>query len=60
MPSASSPYPQVDLLDAIAARAALVHSAQNEGVEFQDDAVEEILRVTERYPYFIQEWGFHV
>jgi hypothetical protein len=53
-------YPQVDQLDATAARAALVNPANNEGVDFQDDAVEEILRVTERYPYFIQEWGFHV
>jgi hypothetical protein len=53
-------YPQVGQLDAIAARAALVHPAKNEGVDFQNDAVEEILRVTERYPYFIQEWGFHV
>jgi hypothetical protein len=53
-------YPQVDQLDAAAARAALVRPAKNEGVDFQDDAVEEILRVTERYPYFIQEWGFHV
>ena len=53
-------YPQVGQLDATAARAALVHPAKNEGVDFQDDAVDEILRVTERYPYFIQEWGFHV
>jgi hypothetical protein len=53
-------YPQVGQLDADAARAALVHPAKNEGVDFQADAVEEILRVTERYPYFIQEWGFHV
>jgi hypothetical protein len=53
-------YPQVGQLDATAAHAALVHPAKNEGVEFEDDAVEEILRVTERYPYFIQEWGFHV
>jgi hypothetical protein len=53
-------YPQVGQLDADAARAALVHPAKNEGVDFQPDAVEEILRVTERYPYFIQEWGFHV
>jgi AAA ATPase domain len=53
-------YPQVGQLDPTAASAALVHPAKNEGVEFQDDAVEEILRVTERYPYFIQEWGFHV
>jgi hypothetical protein len=53
-------YPQVGQLDPTAARAALVHPAQNEGVDFRDDAVEEILRVTERYPYFIQEWGFQV
>lgn len=53
-------YPQVGQLDATAACAALVHPAKNEGVDFQDDAVEEILRVTERYPYFIQEWGFYV
>jgi hypothetical protein len=53
-------YPQVGQLDAISARAALVHPAQNEGVDFQDGAVEEILRATERYPYFIQEWGFHI
>jgi AAA ATPase domain len=53
-------YPQVGQLDADAARAALVHPAKNEGVDFQADAVEEILRVTERYPYFIQEWGFQV
>ena len=53
-------YPQVGQLDADAARAALVHPAKNEGVDIQADAVEEILRVTERYPYFIQEWGFHV
>jgi hypothetical protein len=53
-------YPQVGQLDADAARAALAHPAKNEGVDFQADAVEEILRVTERYPYFIQEWGFHV
>jgi AAA ATPase domain len=53
-------YPEVGQLDAEAARAALVHPAKIEGVDFEDDAVDEILRVTERYPYFIQEWGFHV
>jgi hypothetical protein len=53
-------YPQVGQLDASAARSALVHPAKNEGVDFDHEVVEEILRVTERYPYFIQEWGFHV
>jgi hypothetical protein len=53
-------YPEIGQLDAASARAALVNPARNEGVEFDSDAIEEILRVTERYPYFIQEWGFHV
>jgi len=38
----------------------LVHPAQNQGVLFDDNAVEEILRVTECYPYFLQEWGFQL
>jgi len=37
-----------------------VNPARDEGIEFDPEAIEEILRVTERYPYFIQEWGFHV
>jgi hypothetical protein len=53
-------FPEVGQLEAPAARAALVNPAKNEGVNIEDDAVDEILRVTERYPYFIQEWGFHV
>jgi len=53
-------YPQVDQLDRAAARAALVKPAESEGVNFTDDAVEGILNLTECYPYFIQEWGFHV
>jgi hypothetical protein len=53
-------YPEIGQLDAASARAALVNPAKYEGVDFDSDAIEEILRVTERYPYFIQEWGFHV
>lgn len=53
-------YPVVGQLEIPAARSALVNPAKNEGVEFDEDAVDEILRVTERYPYFVQEWGFHV
>jgi len=53
-------YPEVGQLDPVSARAALVRPAKHEGVDFEDAAVEEILSVTERYPYFIQEWGFHV
>jgi hypothetical protein len=53
-------YPAIGRLDDRAARAALVNPARNEGADFQSSAVDEILRVTERYPYFIQEWGYHV
>lgn len=53
-------YPQVDQLDPKAARAAIVQPAKREHVRFNSEAVEEILRITERYPYFLQEWGFHV
>jgi hypothetical protein len=53
-------YPQMGPLEPAAAQAALVHPAEHEGVKFQDVAVEEILRATQGYPYFLQEWGFHV
>jgi hypothetical protein len=53
-------YPEIGPLDARAASDALVNPAKNEGIGFQKEAVREILRLTERYPYFIQEWGFHV
>ena len=29
------------------------------GVSFDDDAVEEIIKKTDGYPYFLQEWGKH-
>lgn len=53
-------YPQVDQLDPDAARRALVSPAQRQGVHFEPAAIEAILAVTQRYPYFLQEWGFHV
>jgi hypothetical protein len=37
--------------------AAIVNPAKAEGVEFEPEAVSEILRVTERYPYFLQQWA---
>ena len=53
-------YPQVDQLPPAAARDALEKPAQGEGVTFEPAAVAEILRVTEGFPYFIQEWGSQV
>jgi|SRR5580658_3466313 hypothetical protein len=47
----------VDRLDDAAARAALAVPAAKEGVTYTDAAVAEILRQTQGYPYFLQEWG---
>jgi hypothetical protein len=51
-------YPKVGALakeDAIAALSTPVESA---GVRFTPDAIKEILRMTECYPYFLQQWGY--
>jgi hypothetical protein len=51
-------YPKVGALaqnDAIAAISTPVESA---GVSFTKAAVDEILRMTECYPYFLQQWGY--
>jgi anti-anti-sigma regulatory factor len=44
-------------LDPAAAEAALVRPAIAEDVEFTPAAIDALLAVTERYPYFLQEWG---
>jgi hypothetical protein len=41
------------------ARQAIVAPAQRAGCQYNDDAVIEIVRQTEGYPYFLQEWGKH-
>jgi len=53
-------YPEVGPLDDIAARRALAEPARAEGVAFTDGALDAILRITERYPYFLQVWGKYV
>ena len=42
-----------------AARQALCVPARHEGVEFEEEAIVDILDRTEGYPYFLQEWGKH-
>ena len=51
-------YPRIDALSEEAAIAAIEHPAAAQGIKFEADAVSEILRVTERYPYFLQQWAF--
>jgi hypothetical protein len=39
------------------ARAAIQGPIRREGADIEDSAVNEIVRQTEGYPYFLQEWG---
>lgn len=50
-------YPRIGALKAEDARAALAEPAEKLGISFDDRALDEVVRVTEGYPYFIQEWG---
>ena len=52
-------FPNVGALDETAAAEAIIKPAQEEHVEFDADAVAEITRQTQGYPYFLQEWGKH-
>lgn len=53
-------FPEVGPLDDASARIALAKPARAQSVEFTQDALEEIVRETRGYPYFLQEWGKHV
>ena len=48
-------FVRVDRLDETAARDALTVPARDEGVEFTDEAIAEVLRQTRGFPYFLQE-----
>src|SRR5262245_20881624 len=52
-------FPEVDALPNPAARAALTKPANEQGVQFEPAALQEILETTQGYPYFLQEWGKH-
>ncbi len=52
-------YPSIGPLDDPDAREALRAPAQREGVDYEDAALAEIVRRTQGYPYFLQEWGKH-
>lgn len=51
-------YPEVGPLAPNDAAAALQEPAQTEGASFEPEAIAEVIRVTEGYPYFLQEWGY--
>lgn len=52
-------FVEIDRLDNAAARAALEVPAGRAKVAFEPSATEHILQETNRYPYFLQEWGKH-
>jgi hypothetical protein len=51
-------FPEIGALDRDDAIAAVAHPARAEDVEFEAAAIEEILALTERYPYFLQQWAY--
>lgn len=50
-------YPTVGPLEMADAISAIVNPAKDEGVSYTQDAIKELMAVTERYPYFLQQWG---
>jgi hypothetical protein len=53
-------FPLIGSLEADDARAAIQVPAADRGVEFTDDAVDAIIGLAHGFPYFLQEWGYHV
>ena len=53
-------YPQVRPPEHADARLALVKRARAEGVSFNGHEVDEILAAAQKFPYFIQEWGYKI
>jgi len=52
-------FPTVGALSADDAKLALSRPAEREEVFFETAALDELVRITSGYPYFIQEWGYH-
>jgi len=50
-------FPEIGALDEKDAVNAIVNPAREEGVTFDRAAVHQILSLTERYPYFLQQWA---
>jgi hypothetical protein len=51
-------FPIVGALNDAEAREAIANPARDLGVEYSDEALTEMIAVTEGYPYFIQEWAY--
>ena len=51
-------FPDIDALSAADAAKAVRDPAAGAGVAFEPAALTEIYRLTQGYPYFVQEWGY--
>jgi hypothetical protein len=52
-------FPEVGPLPLPAARIAIEKPAREQGVDFEEEALQAIFDETRGYPYFLQEWGKH-
>ena len=51
-------YPDIGALDPVEAKRALVKPAAQANVAFDHEAIAAVVRETQGYPYFLQEWGY--
>jgi len=51
-------FPDIGALNEEDASKALREPARHVGVDFHEDALQEVYRLTHGYPYFLQEWGY--
>jgi hypothetical protein len=51
-------FPMIGPLSAPDAMRALQDPVKAVGVSFTDEAIEQIVEITQGYPYFLQEWGY--
>jgi hypothetical protein len=53
-------FPEIGSLDESDAHAVLTEPAREQGVQFDGGALDAVFEATSGYPYFLQEWGYHV
>lgn len=53
-------FPQIGSLDTTQACDVLTTPARELGVEYSTEALEILVEKTRGYPYFLQEWGYHL
>lgn len=51
-------YPKIGPLSENDARDALCKPAEEQGVFFEPDAITEVIRLTDGYPFFLQRWAY--